>query len=124
MFAVGFADVIVVGYWHPRGTTLESPVMWLVVAMVNFVRIAEGNARIPRLRTVAIAANLMAVAVEFLRVGLTIREVTAAWGSGYIWRYFQVNFTWWLPYGITALLALIETLFSLRRGGIEPAFPA
>lgn len=115
MFLTGFVYVIVVGYWHPRGTVLDTPLFWLAVAMINFLRIAEGNAQIPRIRIVAIAANVMVVALEFLRIGLTARHITADWGSDYVLREFRINFVWWLPYFIIAALALIETLCSFRR---------
>lgn len=120
MFLTGFVYVIVVGYWHPSGSMLDTPIMWLVVAMVNFVRIAEGNARIPRLRIVAVAANLLTLIVEFLRAGLTASRIRTSWDSDYVWSNFRINLGWWLPYFIIAVLALIETLFSLRRSGAEP----
>jgi hypothetical protein len=95
IFLTGFAYVIVVGYWHPRGTVLDTPLFWIVVAMINFLRLSQGDSALARLRLISIAANLMAFALEFFRFGLFATRTANTWGSQYIFSELRTNLSWW-----------------------------
>jgi hypothetical protein len=115
IFLTGFAYVIVVGYWHPRGTVLDTPLFWIVVAMINFLRLSQGDSALARLRVISIAANLMAFALEFFRFGLFATRTATTWGSQYIFSELRTNLSWWVPYFVIAISALVETVCSVRR---------
>lgn len=115
LFATGFVSIVVVGFWHPREMFLDEPVLWIVVAMVNFVRFANEDSPPPRLRRVSIAANLMTFALGSLGIALFASRTAASWGFDYAWRDFRINFLWWFPYFLGTTLALVETICSLRQ---------
>ena len=70
IFLSALVSVVVIAFWHPHGTTLEAPLLWIVVAMMNFLRLRNGYAGTRGLRTFCIAANLIALTLEMLRLGL------------------------------------------------------
>jgi hypothetical protein len=70
IFLSAFVSIVVIGRWHPRGTTLEAPLLWILVAMMNFLRLRNGYFVVRGLRTFCVAANLIAFALEILRFGL------------------------------------------------------
>jgi hypothetical protein len=117
IFLAGFAYVIVVGYWHPRGTVLDTPGFWIVVAMINFLRRNQREPKLARLRVLSITANLMAFALEFFRFGLFATRTVNIWGSQYIFSELRANISWWVPYFVIAISALVETVCSVRRTG-------
>src|SRR4029077_19302642 len=94
IFLTGFAYVIVVGYWHPRGTVLDTPLLWIVVAMINFLRLNQREPALARLQVISIAANLMAFAFEFFRFGLFATRTAHTWGSQYIFSELRANISW------------------------------
>lgn len=114
IFLTGFAYVIVVGYWHPRGTVLDTPLFWLAVAMINFLRLSQPGIDLAKLRVISIAANLMAFALEFFRFALFASRTANSWGSQYVWTEVRANFSWWLPYFIIAIAA-VEIVCSIPR---------
>jgi hypothetical protein len=121
MFLTGFGYVIVVGYWHPRATVLDTPLFWIVVAMINFLRLNQQDSRLGRLRIISTAANLMAFALEFFRLGLFATRTANTWGSQYVWSGLRANHMWWVPYFVIAISALAETVFSVRQTeAVEP----
>ena len=115
MFAAGFVSISVVGFWRPREMFLDEPVLWIVVAMINFVRFANEDSPPARLRMVTVAANLMTFALGSLGIALFARRTAASWGFDYVWRDFQTNFLWWFPYFLATMLALVESICSFRR---------
>lgn len=120
IFLTGFAYVIVVGYWHPPGTVLDTPLFWIVVAMINFLRLTKQNSGgLARLRTISISANLMAFALEFFRFGLFAVHIANSWGSQYILTQLLANLLWWIPYFTIALAALAESVFSLAGASVS-----
>jgi len=116
IFLSALVSVVVIAFWHPRGTTLEAPLLWIVVAMMNFLRLRNGYSGIRGLRTFCIAANLIALTVEILRFGLFGTWIFESRGFYYLFSASSV----WTAYLIVALAAFGETVFSaLRRNATE-----
>ena len=117
IFLTGFVYVIVIGYWHPPGTVLDTPLFWIAVAMINFLRLNQQDCRLSRLRVISIAANLMVFSLEFLRLGLFVTRTSDTWGSQYIFSALRAHLSWWVPYFVIAISALVEIVCSVRRTG-------
>src|SRR5258708_11725316 len=100
-------SVVVIAFWHPRGTTLEAPLLWILVAMMNFLRLRNGYSGVRGLRTFCIAANLIAFALEILRFGLFGGWILESGGLRYVFLVPNV----WLLYLVVGLSALAETVF-------------
>lgn len=115
IFLTGFVYVIVVGYWHPRGTTLDTPLFWIAVAMINFLRLGDKGSGMVRLRVVSIAANVMAFALELIRFGLFAIHTANTWGSQYILSELRANLSWWIPYLVISISTLVESVYSIRQ---------
>lgn len=85
---------------HLRGAILDIPFLWLLVAMLNFLRIRNGYARVPGLMVTCIGANLVGLTMEVVHWRLFGRAVLAAWG----------------PFTIVAGIAFLgETILSVVR---------
>ena len=82
-----------------------------MVAMMNFLRLANGYSGIRGLRTFCIAANVITFIFEILGFGLFASRILKSWGSYYLVQ----SLPGWTPYFIVALCALIETIFSLQK---------
>src|SRR5260370_37003193 len=107
IFLSALVSVVVIAFWHPRGTTLEAPLLWIVVAMMNFLRLRNGYSGIRGLRTFCIAANLIALTVEILRFGLFATWIFARVG---VYILFSPS-SGWTAYLIVALAAFGVTVF-------------
>ena len=80
--------------WHLRGAVLDVPFLWLVVAMLNFLRLRNEGILVPGLRISCLGANLVALILEI--VG---------------WRFFG-----WSPYTFIAAAGFLgETIFLMVR---------
>jgi hypothetical protein len=119
MFLLALVSVVVIAFWHPSGTTLEAPLLWVLVAMMNFLRLRNGYSGIRGLRTFCIAANVIALTVEMLRFGLF-----GSWifESGGLYSLLSAS-NEWTAYLIVAVAALGETVFSAvqKNGHGNPA---
>ena len=94
------AFILVIELAHPGGAILDIPFFWLVVAMVNFLRLRNGYASVAGLKTTCIGANLVAFTMEGVRWALHGADLLKAWGA----------------YTTIAAAALaMETLFSIFR---------
>ena len=83
---------------HPPGAILDIPFLWLVVAMVNFLRLKNGYDDVIGLKTTCIGANV---------VGLTMESVR--------WIHYGSTRVWG-PYAMIATVALAaETILSVLR---------
>jgi len=99
---VALVFIVVIGICHPRGAVLEDPVLWTLVAMINFLRHNNGHTYVRGLRISCIAANLMAFTLEALRFGLSHGRVLNDWGP----------YTW-----AVAMALFAETIFSVAQKG-------
>lgn len=100
LFLSAVAFILFFEMSHPAGAILDIPFFWLVVAMVNFLRLRNGYANVPGLKTTCVGANLVALTMELARWGLFGARVWKAWG----------------PYTMIATVALLmETAFSILR---------
>ena len=52
---------------HLRGAILDVPFLWLLVAMLNFLRLRNGYARVPGLMATCVGANFVALTLEIVR---------------------------------------------------------
>jgi hypothetical protein len=94
------AFILVIEISHPPGAILDIPFFWLVVAMVNFLRLRNGYANVPGLMTTCVGANLVTLTMEVARWGLSDGRLWKAWG----------------PFTTIAAVALfMETVFSILR---------
>src|ERR1039458_4334823 len=85
---------------HLQGAILDIPFLWLLVAMLNFLRLRNGYARVPGLMVPCVGANLVALTMEIVRWRLC---------GGALLRY-------WGPYTYIAAMAFVgETILSMVR---------
>jgi hypothetical protein len=117
MFLTAILLIVIIGFWHPSGMYLDEPLLWIPVAMMNFLRLRNGYSRVRGLRTFCLMSNLIAFMLVALGFGLFASRTLQSWGSSYL--IHALN--WWIPYFLVALCALVETLFSLRKNdSLEP----
>jgi len=93
-----FITAVVFMLWieitHTRSAVLDIPFLWLLIAMVNFVRLRNPGLAVKGLRTSCIGANLIGLISEAARARL--------WG--------------WMPYTVIATAAIFgEVIFSIVR---------
>jgi hypothetical protein len=120
MFLTAVVWIVIIGFWHPPGQFLDSPVLWIMVAMMNFLRLANGYSGVRGLRTFCIAANLITFIFEVLGFGLFASRMLKSWGSYYLVQ----SLPGWTPYFVVALCALVETMFSLQKNDSKASIPA
>lgn len=111
MFLTAIVWIVIIGFWHPEGQFLDAPEIWILVAMMNFLRLANGYSGVRGLRTFCLSASLFALATEILRFGLFASRMLKSWGSYYLVQSLPGR----TPYFIAALCALVETIFSLQK---------
>jgi hypothetical protein len=80
IFLCAVSFMITIEIWHLRGAILDIPFLWLVVAMLNFLRLRNEGRNVAGLRTTSIAANVVASMLEIVRWRLFGPEVFKAWG--------------------------------------------
>ena len=95
--AVSF--ILVTEVTHPRGAILDIPLLWLIVAMLNFLRLRNGHS-LAGLKIACVGANLVALTLETVRLKLFGTVLLRYWGS---------------YSAIIAVAVLGETIFSLTR---------
>jgi hypothetical protein len=93
---------------HPRGAVLDTPFLWLVISMMNLVRVRNTHSTVPGLRTSSIAANLVGATAEIVRFKLFGISALHYWGP-------QVLVTYWAPYIAATIAILGELVFSVFR---------
>ncbi|MGH9512715.1 MAG: hypothetical protein ACRD2U_11335 [Terriglobales bacterium] len=83
---------------HLRGAILDIPFLWIVIAILNFLRLRNSDADVKGLRISCIGANLVGLTLEGVRLKLFGSHLLQGWG----------------PYTLIALLAILaETIFSV-----------
>jgi len=120
MFATAVILITIIGFWHPGRMYLDEPLLWIVVAMMNFLRLRNGYSSVHGLRTFCIAANLIAFALVVLGFGLFANRILRTWGSYYLVQSLKT----WIPYFIVALCASVETLFSFQKNDAKASAQA
>lgn len=93
--------IVRIATMHPRGAVLDIPILWILVAMMNFLRLRNGYG-VRGLRTSCIGANVMTLFIEIVRLKLFggIPLMIKNWG----------------PYTLVFALAVsAEAIFSLMR---------
>ena len=91
ILVVGIFGIVMTELQHPPGAVLDTPLLWIFVAMFNFLRL-HNDGGIKGLRIFCIGANLSAFMLEIARMKM-----------------------WGLSFLIVALPLLVETLFSIIR---------
>ncbi len=85
---------------HPRGAVLDVPFLWLLVAMLNFLRLRNEYRLVRGLKVTCIGANLIGLTLEIVRLKLFGSSVLQSWG----------------PYAVIVTVAILgETIFSIRQ---------
>jgi len=93
--------ILVIEITHPRGSILDIPFLWVIIAMVNFLRLRNSGSAIKGLRTSCIGANLIGAVLEIVRFRLAGMSIWHNWG----------------PYPMIAGIAILgELLFSVAKG--------
>lgn len=65
---------------HPRGGILDIPFLWLVIAMMNLLRLRNIGVPVKALKTFCIGANLIGLTLEGVRFRLFGIELLNRWG--------------------------------------------
>jgi hypothetical protein len=100
MLLVAVLFMLLIEILHLRGAFLEDPFLWLLVAMVNFLRLRNDYRTVKGLRITCIGANLIVLTVEIVRYGMYGNALLRSWG----------------PYTLIAgIAALGETIFSMMQ---------
>jgi hypothetical protein len=100
--------ILVMETAHLRGAILDVPFLWIVIAMMNFLRLRNFHVAVPGLKTSCIGANLIGLTLEVVRFGL----FGVAW-LRYLGPYALVAH--WAPYTVAAITILGELLFSIAQ---------
>jgi hypothetical protein len=96
VFVVGVVWIMAIEIRHPPQAVLDTPLLWIFVAMFNLLRLRNGYS-VRNLKGFCIGANVATLALEAVRV-----------------RMFGILFL------VTASLLLAETVFSLRKQRLHP----
>jgi len=95
-----FSFMVATEILHLPGAILDVPFLWLLVAMINFLRLRNGYARVPGLMVTCVGANLVALTLEIVRWKLYGGTLLRDWG----------------PYTYIAAMAFLgETILSMVR---------
>jgi len=119
MFLTAVIFLAVIELWRPRGAGFDSPLFWIPVAMINFLRIRNGYRALDGLRTFAIVANLLVLILEIIRLGEWGGWIFRSWGLYYL----LTALLGWSPYLIVGAASAAELRFSIfqKDSSIEPA---
>jgi hypothetical protein len=111
MFLTAVIFLAVIEFWRPRWAGFDTPLFWIPVAMINFLRIRNGYRSFEGLRTFAIVANLMVLILEVIRLGEWGGWIIRSWGL-----YYAMAALWrWTPYLIVSVAAAGELTFSILQ---------
>ena len=109
MFVTAVVFLAVIEIWRPRGAGFDTPLFWIPVAMINFLRIRNGYRAVDGLRTFAIIANLLVLILEIIRMGEFGGWIFRSWGLFYV-----MAALWsWSPYVVVAFASAGELAFSI-----------
>src|SRR5215470_7971678 len=101
--------LLVIEVWRPRGIGFDTPLFWIPVAMINFLRLRNGYRGFEGLRTFAIVSNLLVLVLETVRLGEWGAWLIRNWGV-----YYALTAFWlWVPYIVIFIVAAAELGFSI-----------
>ena len=66
LFVIAIAGILMIETRQPVGAVLDTPFLWILVAMFNLLRLRNGY-RVRGLKTFCIGANLIALVTEIVR---------------------------------------------------------
>jgi hypothetical protein len=89
LFIWAFLSIVMIEIRHPLGAVLDTPVLWIVTAILNVLRLRDGKGN-RDLRRSCVAVNTIVLMIEIAR-----------------WKMFGA----WTA--IATILVLIETVFSI-----------
>jgi len=69
MLSTAAIFLVVIEIWRPLRVGFDTPLFWIPVAMINFLRIRNGYRGFNGLRTFAITANVLVLVLETIRLG-------------------------------------------------------
>ena len=97
ILALGIVRIVITEMWHPPSAVLDTPLLWILLAMLNLLRLGNGY-HVKGLRVFCIGANVSVLALEAVRFKM---------------------------FGSSALIAAVpilgETLFSIIRSSKDVA---
>ena len=67
LFALGVIALVWTEIVHPKGAVLDSPLLWIMVAMFNLLRLRNGY-HVSGLKVFCVGANLALLVLESVRV--------------------------------------------------------
>lgn len=67
LFVVGIVGILMTEIRHPAGAVLDTPFLWILVAMFNLLRLRNGY-DVKGLRAFCIGANLIVLVAEAVRI--------------------------------------------------------
>ncbi|PYV71217.1 MAG: hypothetical protein DMG96_29170 [Acidobacteria bacterium] len=119
MFLTAVIFLAVIELWRPRGAGFDTPLFWIPVAMINFLRIRNGYRALDGLSTFAIVANLLVLILEIIRLGEWGGWIFRSWGLYYL----LTALLGWSPYLTVGAASAAELTFSIfqKDSSIEPA---
>ena len=119
MFLTAVIFLAVIELWRPRGAGFDTPLFWIPVAMINFLRIRNGYGALDGLRIFAIVANLLVLILEIIRLGEWGGWIFRSWGLYYL----LTALLGWSPYLTVGAASAAELTFSIfqKDSSIEPA---
>jgi hypothetical protein len=89
IFIVGLVTIVMTELRHPPGAVLDTPLLWILVAMFNFLRLRNADG-VKGFKIFCIGANLSEFILEMVRIKM-----------------------WGLSLLIVAVPLLAETIFSI-----------
>lgn len=94
--------ILVIETYHLRGAILDIPFLWIVIAIINLLRLRNISSPVAGLRISCVATNLIGLILEGVRLKLCGVELLKDWG----------------PYTAIAALAIFgEAIFSALPSG-------
>ena len=119
MFLTAVVFLAVIEIWRPRGAGFDTPLFWIPVAMINFLRLRNKYSAVQGLRTFAVVANLLVWTLEVIRLGQFGGWLFQNWDLYYL----LTALLGWSPYLIVGAASAAELTFSIfqKDASTEPA---
>ena len=70
LFVVGMVGILMIETRHPAGAVLDTPFLWILVAMFNLLRLRNGYG-VKGLKAFCIGANLIVLMAEVVRIKMS-----------------------------------------------------
>ena len=66
ILALGIVRIVITEMWHPPSAVLDTPLLWILLAMLNLLRLGNSY-HVKGLRVFCIGANVSVLALEVVR---------------------------------------------------------